>query len=554
MSSLAAPVAEAPATDAAARDRATVEAIRSMHAAECRPAERRRLRELVIRRQLPLARHLARGYADRGEPVEDLVQVAALALVKAVDGFDPERGTSFAAYAYPTILGELKRHFRDRSWSVHVPRQLQERCLEVTRARADLVQRLHRAPTAGEIAEVLGIPEADVRTATATTSAYRADSLNRPVGSAEDPCEQQELLGDPDGNFEHTDDRITLQPALAELPERARHAVCRYFFDNRTQDEIAAELHTSQMSVSRLLTQALAHLKSWLSPSPPPGNATGGMRVYTYEPRQGCLVATVGAPAGVTALGELRDALIRILIGRRPGTLVVDLRRLPQASPVIARALLDTYRAAGHVGARVCVVNVAADLLALLRRTGVARLLPCRGVPAERAARGSNAPDAGRNSEPSMPAATNGSAPTAVPPRHRVLAHRQRPATHAAPSCPRPVGGRRRGNAGPASHRATSTTSERSPWTTRSPLMTAAPLARALALAANEGLAAGGPSRNRRRLRGRRVSGRSRPPPSSGGRPPPPRFIGVVSRQRPAKVCNETPPASTNRVQLPAAG
>ncbi|MEV4703164.1 sigma-70 family RNA polymerase sigma factor [Actinoplanes sp. NPDC049316] len=494
MSSLAVPVA----TDAVAGDRATVEAIRSMREAGCHAADRRRLRESVIRRELPLARHLARGYADRGEPVEDLMQVAALALVKAVDGFDPDRGTSFVGYAYPTILGELKRHFRDRSWSVHMPRQMQERCLEVTRTRAELVQRLHRAPTTAEIAGVLGMPESDVRAAAAGTSAYRADSLNRPVGSADDPCERQDLLGGPDRNFDILYDRVTLQPALEELPERARYAVRRYFFDNRTQDEIAAELNTSQMSVSRLLAQALAHLRSCLEPSAPARKENGdGVRIYTYEARQRCLVATVSAPDAVAPLGELRDALVQILVNRRPRTLVVDMRRLPQASPAIARALLDTYRAAGHTGARVCVVNVAADLLALLRRTGVARLLPCRGVPPVPGAAVSGTPARG---------VPQGSVPAAVPPRHRVEAPRQRPAAPAL-SC-RGRAARRRPRRRAADHALRATSGQRRE-PVRSSRVPVAPVGEAAGRAQ--------PAQHRSphpTTPARPVSGRSRPPPS----------------------------------------
>lgn len=522
MSSLAVPVDPAPGADAAARDRATVEVIRSMRDPGCRPAQRRRLREDVIRRQLPLARRLARGYADRGEPVEDLVQVAALALVKAVDGFDPDRGPSFAGYAYPTILGELKRHFRDRSWSVHVPRKMQERCLEVTRTRADLVQRLHRTPSATEIAEVLGIPETDVRATARGTSAYRADSLNRPVGSPDDPCEYQDLLGAPDRNLETLFDRVMVEPALDALPERARHALRRYFFDNRTQDEIAAELQTSQMSVSRLLNQALAHLRSQLSPpspspSPSKKEARGAVRVYTYEARPGCLVATVSCPAAVAPRDDLKDALIRILLSDHPRTLVVDLRRLPYADLATVRALLQTYRAAGHVGARICVVNVAADLLELLRRTGVARLLACLGVPAGRRA-GSSDPAAGTPASAAPVGADPHCAPSSADPpqRHGAVADRRRPGSGPAGTCRLPVDGQR-----PRSRKVTSAV--RAPThcararrcgTARPPHGTAWRDGAMLSRAIGGGLARRRPPHNGRAAGRGPVSGRSRPPPS----------------------------------------
>ncbi|MDY7091084.1 MAG: sigma factor, partial [Actinomycetota bacterium] len=183
-----------------ARDReaVTAEAFRRMRQAGCPRTERDRLRDDILWWNLPVAHRLARGYRQRGENLDDLLQVAALALVKAVDGYDPDRGFSFTAYAQPTILGELKRHFRDRVWGVHVPRQLQERCLEVTRARTDLAQRLQRTPSVSEIAATLGVTDDDVRATDASASAYRCESLNRRVGFDDDACERQDLLGERD--------------------------------------------------------------------------------------------------------------------------------------------------------------------------------------------------------------------------------------------------------------------------------------------------------------------------------------------------------------------
>ncbi|WP_199516642.1 sigma-70 family RNA polymerase sigma factor [Nucisporomicrobium flavum] len=488
--------------DPAGRDRATIDAIRSMRDPGCPLARRERLRQEAIRRELPLARHLAHGYADRGEPIEDLVQVAALALVKAVDGFDPDRGTSFAGYAYPTILGELKRHFRDRTWSVHVPRRLQELCLDIARARTDLLQQLHHEPTAAQIAEVIGVAEADVRAASAGASAYRADSLNRPVGSADDPCERQELLGAIDPGLESAPDRVLLEPALRSLPERARYAVRRYFFDNRTQDEIAAELHVSQMSVSRLLNQALARLRSRLAPATPE-SANGDVRVHTYEAQVGCVVATVvggAAPVG----GELRYALVDTLVSRRPRTLVVDLRRLTQPSVATAQALMAAYSAAGHVGARLCVVNIAADLLALLQRTGVTRLMPCRGVAASRR------PEAQADAGP-VPAEAAGSAP------QRATA----------------TGGRGKPPTGPRRCAGTSRRPAATPEVTASPGLAAVPVHRrgfALAAVARTSPPAEVPRRRQPLVAPAGTAAASRPPYRrrrlGRARPPPPRRAG----------------------------
>jgi RNA polymerase sigma-70 factor (sigma-B/F/G subfamily) len=321
------------------RDLATVKAIRLMRRPGCPDAERDRLREQVVSWNLPLAHGLARGYRDRGESLEDLCQVAALALVKAVDNFDPDRGTCFAGYATPTILGEVKRHFRDRVWSVHVPRQLQERCLDVTRTRAELIQRLGRSPSTAEIAAALGVTEAQVSATELSTWAYRADSLNRRVGPDQDACERQDLLGEPDRALEVLCDRVTLEAALDRLPDRARHVVHRYFFDNRTQDQIAAEIGLSQMSVSRLLAHTLAQLRAQLAPEAA-GRDEGnrGLRVRTHEARPGCLVVTIcGRHTGVRQTTELRDALVQIALTDRPATLVVDLRTLVQPSDRIAR-------------------------------------------------------------------------------------------------------------------------------------------------------------------------------------------------------------------------
>ncbi|GAB7044675.1 hypothetical protein JCM9533A_85260 [Catenuloplanes niger JCM 9533] len=360
----------APITDD--REPATVEALRRMHRPGCPPRERERLREEVLRRNLSLAHRLAARYRDRGEHLDDLRQVAALALVKAVDGYDPGRGGNFTAYAHPTITGELKRHFRDRVWSVHLPRQVQERSLDVTRARAELTQRLQHTPSASEIATVLGVTEADVRATDASASAYRCESLNHRSGSDDAP-ERLDLLGDRDSALDAVSDRVALETTLAELPVRVRHVVRRYFFDNRTQDQIASELGTSQMTVSRLLAGALARLRTLLSDDAEVLSATPAEEpLRTCETEPGVLVATV------TGHAVWRDALIGLVVSRRPRTLVVDLRRLRCPAAGIARALIDLYRASGHTGSGLRVVNLTPQQHAALRAYGVTRLVACQ--------------------------------------------------------------------------------------------------------------------------------------------------------------------------------
>jgi RNA polymerase sigma-B factor len=401
-------------TDRAERDDATAEAIRRMCRPGCPPQERERLREQVVRWHLPMAHRLARGYRDRGEHLDDLMQVAAMALVKAVDGYRPDRGTSFASYATPTILGEVKRHFRDRVWSVHVPRQLQERCLEVTRVRAALVQGLQRSPSLREIADALGVSEADVRATESSTSAYRADSLNRRVGFEQDACERLDLLGEQDADLTAVCDRVTLRAALEQLPARERYVVHRYFFEHRTQDQIAAELRTSQMTVSRLLAHTLTMLRARLAAGSAPDDGTGetaGPRIHTYEARPGCLIATVGAPTQGSDPGQLREELVRLAVTRRPRALVVDLRRLRDPGPGVLRALVDTYRAGGHTGTRLRVVNVAPCLFEAMRRAGVIRLFPCHAVACTAPAATDRSSVIGAVARPAPPAAPAGRRP-----------------------------------------------------------------------------------------------------------------------------------------------
>ncbi|SCL25607.1 RNA polymerase sigma-B factor [Micromonospora nigra] len=392
------------------REQATVAAIRRLRDPRCPGGERDRLRHTVVRWNLPLARQLARRYQHRGEALDDLQQVAALALVKAVDGYDPDRGHTFTGYAVPTLLGELKRHFRDRVWSVHVPRRLQERCLEVTRARDDLTQRLHRRPSTTELAAALGISAAEVRATEGTRSAYRADSLNRPAGTDDDSCERQDLLGARDEALEAVCDRETLRAAVARLTPRARHVVSRYFYGHRTQGQIAVELGTSQMTVSRVLTRALATLRTMLSERAaeplPTGSGHGNLRVRVYGAGRGHLIGAVGAVGAVGDVGDaaaaarLRQLLVDLARTRRPRTLTVDLRhtgRLPMAA---VRALLDARRVCADVEARFCLVNVTPEVYDPLCRIGLDRLLDIRPATLPPAAGGTAAPAATADGRP----------------------------------------------------------------------------------------------------------------------------------------------------------
>lgn len=216
-------------------------------------------RERLVHRFLPLAEHLAWRFAGRGESKEDLQQVASLGLVHAIDRFDPERGVQFATFATVTIVGELKRHFRDRGWSVRVPRTLQEAAMAVNRATTELWQSLGRSPTVEEVSDRTQLSEETVLEALEAVQSYTASSLEAPVG--EDGVTSGELMGDVDPQLEISQEWLAVAPALRNLPQRERHILYLRFFKDMTQTEIAQEIGISQMHVSRLLTQTLAKLR-----------------------------------------------------------------------------------------------------------------------------------------------------------------------------------------------------------------------------------------------------------------------------------------------------
>ncbi|MFI7542138.1 SigB/SigF/SigG family RNA polymerase sigma factor [Actinoplanes sp. NPDC049599] len=221
------------------------------------------MRDRAIEAWLPLARHLANRYAGRGEPVDDLLQTATVGLIKAVDKFDPGFGTDFAGYAIPTVIGEIKRHFRDRTWSIRVPRRLQELRLAITAANNDLAHTLGRSPTVADIAVHLGITEEEVLEGLEGARAYNATSLSTPVG-ADGTTELGETLGGEDHEYALAEARLALGPALASLDDRERRILTLRFYGNLTQTEIAEQVGISQMHVSRLISRALATLRGKL--------------------------------------------------------------------------------------------------------------------------------------------------------------------------------------------------------------------------------------------------------------------------------------------------
>ncbi|WP_034261443.1 SigB/SigF/SigG family RNA polymerase sigma factor [Actinospica robiniae] len=224
-------------------------------------AERVRLREEVIRGHMDYARGIAMRYRRRGGVAEDLVQVAYLGLVKAVDNFDPERGAGFLAYATPTIMGEIRRYFRDATWDVHVARGLRELAVGLHAAADELTGELGRQPTVAELAVRLGVEREEVVEALDASAAYSADSLDSPVGPEPGASELGDLVGQADPGFEAVVDRQVLKEQVAALPERDKRILLMRFFRGNTLAQIGAELGISQMQVSRLLARILARLR-----------------------------------------------------------------------------------------------------------------------------------------------------------------------------------------------------------------------------------------------------------------------------------------------------
>jgi RNA polymerase sigma-B factor len=218
-------------------------------------------REELARRYLPLARKLASRYSSANEPLEDLVQVASLGLVRAIDRYSVERGTSFPAFAVPTILGELKRHFRDTGWSVHVPRDAKELALKVDRASRELLERLGRSPQIDELAQFLELSVEDVLVALEAGNAHFGASLDAPASAADsDAGPLVEMLGSEDDGFSMAETTLDLAAAIRRLPYLERRALSLRFTEDLKQTEIAERLGCSQMQVSRLLARATRRL------------------------------------------------------------------------------------------------------------------------------------------------------------------------------------------------------------------------------------------------------------------------------------------------------
>ena len=220
-------------------------------------------REELIEQYLPLVRSLARRYANRGEQLEDLVQVGSIGLIKAIDRFDVDRGVELTTYATPNIIGEIKRHFRDKGWSIRVPRGLQELNVRLSQLLERLTVELERSPTIAELAEAADVTEEEVLEALESGQAYTTVSLSAPAGGGEDSeLDPLESLGELEHEYEVSEDRAVLAPGLDVLDERERRIIHLRFWEGLTQSQIAAQVGISQMHVSRLIRRSLEKVRA----------------------------------------------------------------------------------------------------------------------------------------------------------------------------------------------------------------------------------------------------------------------------------------------------
>ncbi|WP_040511090.1 SigB/SigF/SigG family RNA polymerase sigma factor [Gordonia soli] len=250
-------------------------------------ADRRaRRRDDLVERCLPLADHVARRFAGRGEPFDDLVQVARIGVVNAIDRFDVDRGPDFLSFAVPTVMGEVRRHFRDSTWSMRVPRRAKETSLSISKASDELVQRLGRSPRPSELAAHLDMPVDEVIEGLMARSAYNAMSIDAESDAEGAGRSVRDTLGEDDERIGQVEEYVTLRPALERLPERERRILELRFFKSMSQSEIAAEIGISQMHVSRLLSRTLAQLRDEVTPTEDDSAGDGSVHADAQHARK----------------------------------------------------------------------------------------------------------------------------------------------------------------------------------------------------------------------------------------------------------------------------
>ncbi|MEU4421056.1 sigma-70 family RNA polymerase sigma factor [Actinoplanes sp. NPDC024001] len=345
----------------------------------------RRLRDEMICAVLPMAERLAAKYRGRSEPLADLEQVARLGLVKAVDRYDPLRG-SFTAYAVQTIVGELKRHLRDHAWAVHVPRRMQEMALAVTHHEAELTRELGREPTEAEVAAKAGLAADELKRARLSTAGYRSLSLNTPIGDGS--AQVGDLFGDLDGALEKVADQLTVAEMMARLPERERHIVVSTFYGGRTQSDIAAQLGVSQMHVSRMLSRVLSWMRAGLlTDRIPRWPAADDPALTPFEVEfrlvSGVLEIAVGGEVDRDNADRLRTALLDLVCRQPSGQRVVlRLDRVPLLDAAGVRVLLNVYEAAQARGVTVTAAGLSPMVRKIATVAGLTSMLAAaEGAP-----------------------------------------------------------------------------------------------------------------------------------------------------------------------------
>ncbi|MDF1603718.1 RNA polymerase sigma factor SigF [Nocardioides sp. YIM 152315] len=227
-------------------------------------ASRESARESLVHLHLPLVEHCARRFRNRGEPLEDLVQVGTIGLIKSIDRFDSDRGVEFSTYATPTIIGEIKRYFRDKGWAIRVPRRLQELRMQIGTASAELTQSLGRSPTPRELAETIGCTVEEIVEGIESSNAYSTLSLDASDDGDDGAATMLDAIGVDDEGLEHVEIRESIKPLLDRLAPREKKILLLRFFKNMTQSQIAEEIGVSQMHVSRLLNRTLEQLRTSL--------------------------------------------------------------------------------------------------------------------------------------------------------------------------------------------------------------------------------------------------------------------------------------------------
>jgi RNA polymerase sigma-B factor len=348
-------------------------------------AQARRLRDEMICAALPMARRLALRYRGGTESIADLEQVARLGLVKVVDRYAPDKG-SFTAYAMHTILGELKRHLRDRSWVVHVPRSTQELAIAVIRHEAELTRQLGRRPSETEVADHAGVTLDALNRARTSAGAYRPISLNMPIGDGDGQL--GDLIGEMDAALEKVADRLTVADLLAYLPGRERFVVVSTFYGDRSQASIAAQIGVSQMQVSRILSRVLTWLREGLLTDRVPHwpGATGpdetSFTIETSPVSAHELEIRVAGEVDRDNAGQVRTALLEAICRQPAGQrITLRLNEVPLLDAAGIRVLLAVYEAAQARGVAVTVTGLNAIIRKVAAVAGLTHML----APAERA-------------------------------------------------------------------------------------------------------------------------------------------------------------------------